>query len=224
MTPATLPDATRVRLDIFSDPVCPWCMIGKANLDRALESRPDHPFAVEWHPFQLNPDMPKEGTDRRAYLEAKFGGRDRAVQIYARVAQAAEAAGVPIDFERMERTPNTLDAHRLIHWAGLEGRQTAIAAALFRAYFREGRDIGDAATLAAIAGEAGMDATVVTRLLASDADADDIAARDADARRRGVSAVPTFLIARQYVVSGAQPVAFWQQVIDELAAQANPPT
>lgn len=210
-----------VRLDIFSDPVCPWCMIGKAHLDRALESRPDHPFLIEWHPFQLNPDMPKEGVDRRSYLEAKFGGKDRAVQVYAQVAAAAEAAGVAIDFERMDRTPNTLDAHRLLHWAGLEGRQTAVAAALFRAYFREGRDIGDAATLAGIATAVGMDGAIVARLLATDADAADIAARDLDARRKGVRAVPTFLIARQYVVSGAQPVAFWQQVIDELAAQ-NP--
>jgi predicted DsbA family dithiol-disulfide isomerase len=207
-----------VRLDIFSDPVCPWCMIGKAHLDRALESRPDHPFLIEWHPFQLNPDMPKEGVDRRSYLEAKFGGKDRAVQVYAQVAAAAEAAGVTIDFGRMDRTPNTLDAHRLLHWAGLEGRQSAVAAALFRAYFREGRDIGDAATLAEVAAASGMDGAVVARLLSTDADADDIAARDQDARRRGVRAVPTFLIARQYVVSGAQPVAFWQQVIDELAA------
>ncbi|MFN3972092.1 MAG: DsbA family oxidoreductase [Gemmobacter sp.] len=208
-----------VRLDIFSDPICPWCMIGKANLDRALESRPDHPFLIEWHPFQLNPDMPKEGVDRRWYLETKFGGKDRAVQVYAQVERAAEAAGVVIDFARMERTPNTLDAHRVLHWAGLEGRQTAVKAALFRAYFREGRDIGDAATLADVAGQAGMDAAAVARLLATDADAEDIAARDADARRRGVTAVPTFLIARQYVVQGAQPVAFWQQVIDELAQQ-----
>lgn len=212
-----------VRLDIFSDPVCPWCMIGKANLDRALESRPDHPFVIEWHPFQLNPDMPREGADRRGYLEAKFGGKDRAVQVYAQVAAAAEAAGVTIDFERMDRMPNTLDAHRLIHWAGLEGRQSAVAAALFRAYFREGRDIGDAATLVGIGEAAGMDGAVLARLLASGADAEDIAARDQDARRRGVRAVPTFLVARQYVVSGAQPVAFWQQVIDELAGRDKAP-
>jgi predicted DsbA family dithiol-disulfide isomerase len=210
---------TAVTLDIFSDPVCPWCMIGKAHLDRALESRPGHPFAVAWHPFQLNPDMAKGGTDRRAYLEAKFGGKAAAAQVYARVAQAAEAAGVPIWFEGMERAPNTLDAHRLIHWAGVEGRQAAVVAALFRAYFREGRDIGDPAALAAIAGEAGMDAAAVARLLATDADAGDIAARDADARAKGVTAVPTFLVARRYVVQGAQPVAFWQQVIDEIAAQ-----
>lgn len=208
-----------IQLDVFSDPICPWCWIGKSNLDRALESRPEHPFNVEWHPFQLNPDMPREGMDRRAYLEGKFGGKDRAVQVYARVAEAARAAGLEIDFERMERTPNTLDAHRLIHWAGLEGRQHAMVGRLFRAYFREGADIGDAATLTRLAGEAGLDASMVARLLTTDADRDDLAARDAHARSRGVDAVPTFLIDNRYVLQGAQPVQAWQEVIDDIATQ-----
>jgi predicted DsbA family dithiol-disulfide isomerase len=210
-----------IRLDIFSDPVCPWCYIGKANLDRVLEAHPGHPFAIEWHPFQLNPDMPPEGRDRREYLEAKFGGKDRAVAIYARVEEAARQAGLQIDFANIPRIPNTLDAHRLIHWAGLEGRQTAMVSALFRAYWREGRAIGDTATLATIAGEAGLDPAVAARLLASDADRDAISARDAHARQRGVNAVPTFVIAERYVVSGAQPPALWDQVIDELATQGG---
>jgi predicted DsbA family dithiol-disulfide isomerase len=208
-----------IRLDIFSDPVCPWCYIGKANLDRALEVNPEHPFAIQWHPFQLNPGMPADGVDRAEYLEAKFGGRDKAVQIYARVEEAARQAGLAIDFSRIKRMPNTLNAHRLIHWAGLEGRQTPVVSALFRAYWREGRDIGDMATLAQIAGEAGMDPTVVERLLASDADRDDLIARDIDARKKGVSAVPTFLIAQRHVVSGAQPTELWEQVIAELTGQ-----
>lgn len=208
-----------IRLDIFSDPVCPWCYIGKANLDRALEVNPEHPFAIQWHPFQLNPGMPADGVDRAEYLEAKFGGRDKAVQIYARVEEAARQAGLAIDFSRIKRMPNTLNAHRLIHWAGLEGRQTPVVSALFRAYWREGRDIGDTATLAQIAGEAGMDPTVVERLLASDADRDDLIARDIDARKKGVSAVPTFLIAQRHVVSGAQPTELWEQVIAELTGQ-----
>jgi len=207
-----------IRLDIFSDPVCPWCYIGKAQLDRAFAARPDHPFAVAWHPFQLNPDMPRQGVDRAQYLEAKFGGRAKATAIYARVEQAAAEAGVEIDFAAMTRMPNTLDAHRLIHWAGLEGRQTAVKAALMRGFFREGRDIGDAATLVALAEACGMDAALVTRLLASDADRDDIAARDADARRKGVTAVPTFLLAGQYVVQGAQPPDVWGRIIEEMQA------
>jgi predicted DsbA family dithiol-disulfide isomerase len=208
-----------VRLDIFSDPVCPWCYIGKGLLDRALEGKPEHPFTIEWHPFQLNPDMPPEGVDRGPYLDAKFGGPDRATQIYARVKEAARLAGLGIDFDAMKRIPNTLNAHRLIHWAGLEGRQGAMVSRLFRAYFREGRDIGDAATLAALAGDAGLDPVVTARLLASDADRDEIVARDTHARSRGVAAVPTFLIANQYALSGAQPVALWSQVIDEIVGK-----
>lgn len=206
-----------IRLDIFSDPVCPWCLIGKANLDRAMESRPNHLFQVQWHPFQLNPDMPKEGVGHVDYLAAKFGSREKAVQAMLQVAEHAKKAGAEIDMEKVTRLPNTLDAHRLIHWAGIEGRQTAMVAGLFKAHWREGADIGDAATLARLAGEVGMDAAAVARLLATDADADDIRARDVDARKKGVNAVPTFLIAQQYVVSGAQPVEMWQQVIDELA-------
>lgn len=206
-----------IRLDIFSDPVCPWCLIGKANLDRAMESRPNHPLQVQWHPFQLNPDMPKEGVGHVDYLAAKFGTREKAVQAMLQVAEHAKKAGAEIDMEKVTRLPNTLDAHRLIHWAGIEGRQTAMVARLFKAHWREGADIGDAATLARLAGDVGMDAAAVARLLATDADADDIRARDLDARQKGVNAVPTFLIAQQYVVSGAQPVEMWQQVIDELA-------
>ncbi len=205
-----------IRLDIFSDPVCPWCMIGKANLDRALEQHPEHPFAIEWHPFQLNPDMAPDGVDKRSYLAARFGGHDKLEQIHARLREAAKAAGVDLDPDTPSRIPNTLNAHRLIHWAGLEGRQSAMVSALFRAYWREGRDIGDTATLAAIAGEVGLDGAAITRLLASDADADDLIARDQDARAKGVTAVPTFLIAQQFVLSGAQPSELWGQVIDEL--------
>jgi len=211
-----------IHLDIFSDPVCPWCYIGKAHLDRALASRHDHPFIIEWQPFQLNPDLPPEGRDRAGYLEEKFGGRAKAAAIYARVEEAAVEAGVEIDFAAMKHQPNTLNAHRLIHWAGLEGRQTAVKSSLMRAFFREGRDIGDTATLVAIAGATGMDEAVVARLLASDADRADIMARDMDARRKGVTAVPTFLIARQYVVRGAQPPEVWAQVIDELITLPNP--
>jgi len=212
-----------IALHIFSDPICPWCFIGKARLDRALEARPNHPFKIEWHPFQLNPDMPADGMGRRAYLEAKFGGKDGAVQAYMPVVKEAEAAGLEIDFDGINRTPNTLNAHRLIHWAGIEGRQAAAVSKLFKAYFTEGRDIGDPAVLAAIAGEIEMDADMIARLLASDADLDDIRARDADARAKGVQAVPTFVIANQHVVPGAQPTDLWERVIDDITAQLDAP-
>ena len=152
-----LSDGT-IKLDIMSDPICPWCYIGKAHLDRALEAHPDHRFVIEWHPFQLNPDMPAGGMDRRAYLEGKFGGKEGAVRAYAPVVENAAKAGLKIDFEGMKRTPNTLDAHRLIHWAGIEGKQTAAVSALFTAYFVDARDIGDHEVLADIADSIGMDA------------------------------------------------------------------
>lgn len=211
-----------IPLDILSDPICPWCLIGKTYLDRALESAPDAPFAVAWHPFQLNPDMPPEGMDRATYLETKFGGKAEAAQVYGRIDAAARQAGLEIDWASIPRTPNTLDAHRLIHWAGIEGRQNVVVDRLFRAYFKESRDIGDAATLAEIASEAGMDGDMVRRLLASSADRDDIAARDADARAKGVSGVPTFVLANSQILTGAQPVELWQQLIGEVSEMLRP--
>lgn len=208
-----------VRLDILSDPICPWCYIGKTHLDRALAARPNHPFVIEWHPFQLNPDMPKGGMDRRAYLEGKFGGKERAVQIYAKIAEAAEAAGLMINLGAIERTPNTIDAHRLIHWAGIEQRQTAAVSALFTAYFEMGRDIGDPEVLADIADSIGLDAAVIARLLATDADIEGISQRDAHSREAGVTGVPTFIVAGQHAVPGAQPPEVWERVIDDILAQ-----
>lgn len=206
-----------VKLDIMSDPICPWCYIGKTNLDRALEQRPDHPFLITWHPFQLNPDMPKEGMDRREYLETKFGGKDGAIKAYAPVVEHAEKAGLKINFEGIEKTPNTLDAHRLLHWAGIEGHQTPVVDALFSAYFVEGRDIGDPEVLADIADSSGMDASVVRRLFNTDEDTREIVERDAAARGMGVNSVPTFIVASQHAVPGAQPTELWLKVLDDIA-------
>lgn len=207
-----------IRLEILSDPICPWCYIGKAGLDAAMERRADHPFVVSWHPFMLNPAMPPEGMDRREYLQAKFGPPDQVVRAYLPVQQAAERAGLAMDLSRITRTPSSLDAHRLIHWAGLEGRQNAIVSALFRGYFGEGRDIGDRAVLADLAAAAGMQRAQVVRLFDSGADTDDIRARDADIRERGLQGVPGFLIGRKYLLNGAQPTETWLDILDQLAA------
>ena len=209
-----------VQLDIFSDPVCPWCYLGKANLDRALEAHPEHPFLVEWHPFQLNPEMPPEGVDRRSYLLERFGSQRQLEAIHDRFRQIARQNGVQMDPDTPRRIPNTMNAHRVIHWAGLEGRQTLVVACLMRAYWVEGRDIGNLGVLADIAAGAGMDRAVVERLLASDADLDTVKSREAHARARGVNAVPTFLIANKYVVSGAQPPDLWARAIAEMAVAA----
>lgn len=202
-----------IPLDIFADPVCPWCLIGKVELDRALESRPSHPFQIAWHPFRLNPQMPQGGMDRTAYLRAKLG--PRAEDASRAVAQRAAALGLVLN--PSPREPDTTDAHRLMHWAGLEGAQTRVMSGLLRAHWQEARDIGDAAELARIAAAGGMDAGLVTRLLSSNADRDQVAAREQHARDRGITSVPTFIVADRHAISGAQPASLWRQVIDELA-------
>lgn len=205
-----------IPLDIYADPICPWCLIGKARLDRALESRPHHPVQIRWLPFQLNPDMAPEGMARGEYMALKFGNDAGILRAYGPVVTAAEEAGIPLNLSAITRTPNTMDAHRLIHWAGLEGRQSLVMAVLMRAYFQQGQDIGDRATLLKIAAGAGMDAELTARLLDSKADCDLIAQTDRDARARGITGVPFFIVAGQYAVHGAQPVDLWQQVIDEV--------
>jgi predicted DsbA family dithiol-disulfide isomerase len=210
------------RLDIISDPICPWCYIGAANLTRALESLRAQPFDIHWRAFQLNPDMPAEGADRRVYLDAKFGGPGRAGQIYARIEAAAAEAGLDLHFDRIARTPNTLDAHRLIRWAGAEGVQTPLVGQLFRRYFREGQDISDPEVLVAAATAVGMDAPLVRRLLASDADVEEIRAEDAAFREMGVTGVPTFILGNRYVITGAQPPEVWTRIVAELEAATAP--
>ncbi len=206
------------RIDIISDPICPWCYIGKARFEAALKARPDHPFEVSWKPFQLNPDMPARGMDRQEYLERKFGGPAGAAQVYGAIEEAAKAGGLSIDIAGIKRTPNTINAHRLIHWAGLEGVQNAVVGELFTAYFTRGSDISDPAILADIGEAAGMERELVERLLASDSDTAETRAEDEKAREMGVKGVPTFLIDGQYVVTGARETDFWLDLIDEINA------
>ena len=210
-----------IHLDIFSDPVCPWCYLGKANLDRAVAERGDAPFLIVWHPFQLNPDMPPEGVDKTEYLTARLGGTERLAQVHQHFRDMAVQAGVAMDPDKPKRIPNTLDAHRLIHWAWVEGRQDQMVQTLFNAYWVEGLDIGDRAILSELAGKAGLDPVAIARLLASDADRDVVAGREAHARKRGVNAVPTFVIADEYVLSGAQSPELWGKVIAELSQAAS---
>ena len=208
-----------IKLDIMSDPICPWCYIGKTQLDRALASHPDHPFTVEWHPFQLNPDMPAEGMDRRAYLEGKFGGKAAAVQVYGNIERQAQTLGLSIDFAAMKRTPNTINAHRLIHWAGLEQKQQGLVDALFNAYFCKGVDIGESDILCDIAEKAGLERDVIAHLLDGDTDCQMIRERDAHSRKMGVNAVPTFIVANQHAVPGAQTPEVWATIIADLQTQ-----
>ncbi len=194
---------TRV-IDVVSDVVCPWCYIGKRRLDAAL-ARLDGPRPqVHWHPFQLNPDLPPEGVDRRSYLEAKFGGARRTAEIYARVRDAGASVGIAFELDRIERQPNTLTAHRLIGWAQSHGDAGPLVERLFRGYFCEGAYIGDAAVLERLAAEAGFDGDAAAAFLASDAGVAEVAGADRRARELGISGVPLFIFNQRVAVSGAQ--------------------
>ncbi len=210
-----------LRLDIFADPVCPWCLIGATHLTRALAARPELAVALAWHPFQLDPDMPREGMARADYIARRFGGLHNTGHVKARVEAAAAEAGLTLNLDAITRSPNTLDAHRLIRWAGAAGVQTAVAIALFERYNVGGEDISDPVVLAAVAANAGMDAEVVTQRLASDMDCREVAQEAAEARRGGIDGVPAVLIQGRYLVTGAQPQAFWIDLLDQVAAAAG---
>lgn len=207
-----------IQLDIISDPICPWCYIGKSNLDRAIEAAGHNPFTMVWRIFQLNPDMPAEGMDRKSYLERKFGGPEGARQIYSRIEATAKSVGLDVHFDRIERTPNTFDAHRLIRWSQSTGSQHAVVNQMFRRYFEEGEDISDRAILLDIADSAGMERDVVDRLLDSDAEREDLQSEEATARQMGVTGVPCFIINGEHVIQGAQDSATWERIITELSA------
>jgi predicted DsbA family dithiol-disulfide isomerase len=203
------------RIDIVSDAICPWCYIGKRQLERALamlEPEGLH-FSVHWNPFQLNPDMPKEGRDRAAYRAMKFGSAEKSRQIDERVGGAAAGVGLAFRQDLMLRTPNTLDAHRLIWLAGKEGVQDAVVEALFAAYFSHGRDIGEFAVLADCAAEAGMNREAVAEFLAGDVATQEMLAADRSAREAGVNGVPSFFLDGYGMFSGAMPA---ESMADEL--------
>jgi predicted DsbA family dithiol-disulfide isomerase len=199
-----------VRIDVYSDTICPWCFIGKRRLERAMSTRPDVSVEVHWRPFQLNPHMPKNGLDRQHYLSAKFGGEERADQVYAKIGETGRGEGIAFRFDRILRTPNTLDTHRLVHLAAAGGRQEAAVEALFRAYFLEGIDIGEIATLVDIGVRCGLDADAVAGYLGSNDDVSEILGEDLRARRMGIDGVPCFIIDGRYAITGAQePEAFY---------------
>jgi predicted DsbA family dithiol-disulfide isomerase len=202
------PSPPELAIDIVSDVVCPWCYVGKRQLEAALRDlgarEPALRPVVTWHPFQLNPDLPPAGMDRREYVETKFGGAARAGEVYGRIRAAGTTVGIDFAFERIVRQPNTIDAHRLIAWAQARGAADALVEALFRAYFLDGRYVGDREVLAAVAGEAGLDAAAAHAYLESGQDADAVADLDRRAREMGIAGVPFFIFNRRVGVSGAQ--------------------
>lgn len=203
-------DRARVRIDVFSDTICPWCWIGKRRLERTLEARPDLDAEVVWHAFQLNPTMPARGMDRGTYLETKYGGADNARAIYDRVLAEGARESLPFDFGAIPRTPNTLDSHRLVRWAaGQPLGQTPMVEALFEAYFAQGQDVGDVEVLVRVAAAAGYDASGARDLLAGNEGSAEVTGEDMRARSAGITGVPCFILDAKVAVPGAvEPEVF----------------
>lgn len=196
-----------IHLDVVSDVVCPWCLVGKVNLENALAQMSDLPIEVRWRPFQLNPTMPKEGMDRREYLIEKFGGDHKSNDMYKRLVEIGEEMGIHFDFDAIERMPNTFNAHRLIHWASSapQNSQTELVNRLFEVFFKEGGNIGETEKLVEVARELGMDGELVEELLATERDNDVVQSEMDVAVKMGITGVPCFIIDNKYAVMGAQP-------------------
>lgn len=205
-----------MQIDVISDTICPWCYIGKRRLEKALAQRPDIDFEIVWRPYQLNPDMPPKGMDRKTYLETKFGNKDQANKIYSRIADMGREEGLEFAIEKQKRLPSTIDSHRLNHWAQTAGVQDAVVELLFQKYFIDGEDISDPEVLLAIAEEAGMDGDVVRELLAGDADRDLVLKEEAIGRRMGVSGVPCFVVDQKLALVGAQDPETLLRAIDQV--------
>jgi predicted DsbA family dithiol-disulfide isomerase len=213
-----------MHMDIVSDTICPWCYIGKRRLERALAEAPRPDLTVMWRPFQLNPDMPADGMDRQDYLVIKFGGAEHAQQVYEPVVVAGRSENIPFDFGAMRRSPNTIQSHRLIRYAGEAGRQDAVIESLFKGYFTEGKDIGDIAVLADLAAASGMEREEVLDHLDGPEGREAVQREDAMARETGIRGVPAFILERKYLISGAQgPEAFHRafEMASEAAADAS---
>ena len=204
-------------IDVISDVVCPWCYLGEKRLAVAL-SEEAAPVVVRWRPYQLDPTIPDGGLDRTEYMERKFGRDGRLKAIHDHLVQLGAEVGLPFAFDKIAKAPNTLDAHRVIRWAGSTGAQGEVVDRLFRAYFVEGRDIGDRAVLLDIAAESGLDTALVARLLEDDADVEAVRSEIAQAQAIGVTGVPFFIFAGRLGVPGAQDVSVLRRAIAEARA------
>ena len=207
-----------MQLDVVSDTVCPWCYIGKKRLDQALVMHGGDGITLAWRPFQLDASIPEGGVDRKAYVEKKFGA-ERARTVGNTIRELGEAAGITFRFEKIERSPNTLNSHRLVRWAGTAGCQNEMVDILFRRYFEDGEDVGSHDVLLDAANEAGMDVDIVRDLLSKDADKELIRKEDALARQMGIQGVPSFVINSQWVMVGAQEPETLVRMFDKLLAR-----
>jgi predicted DsbA family dithiol-disulfide isomerase len=216
---ATNPAAKSLTVDVVSDVVCPWCYIGKRRLESALAEVTDVNVEVRWHPFFLNPWVPREGISREQYLTTKFGSVEAYDKIATRVVDAAAAEGLEYHPGRVKRQPNTLDCHRLIHWAEDSGKSAAVKQRLMELYFRDGGDLTDREVLVQAAADCGLDADSVRQRLGTDEDVELVSQQAQAAAQAGVNGVPTFILGNKYGISGAQPADQLAAAIRQVAAE-----
>jgi predicted DsbA family dithiol-disulfide isomerase len=206
-------------VEVVHDLVCPWCYLGTRRLIRTIRRRPDLLVELVWRPFLLNPDMPRTGMSRSDYVVRKFGGEDRARRLYGSIAEIGRAEGVPFRFDRVRRTPSSVDAHRLVRWSSRFGRADEVVEALFAAHFADGRDIGDVSVLCAIAASCGLDHNAARTMLNSDAELDAIHADNLRAHRLGINGVPCFVVAGRHAIAGAQEPEVIERLLDVAAVE-----
>ncbi len=209
-----------IGIDIVSDVVCPWCFIGKRRLEKAIAQLEGHRVHITWRPFELNPDMPRGGMARPDYVIRKFGGEDRARRLYASITETGRSEGILFRFDRIRRTPSSVDAHRLVRYAARFGQADAMIEALFSAHFTDGLDIGDHALLVAIAASCGLDGAAARRFLAGNDEVDAVHADNLRAHRLGINGVPCFVISGRHAIAGAQEPEVIERLLDVAAVEA----
>lgn len=209
-----------MHIDIISDIVCPWCLIGKRRLEKALAARPALDVTIHWRPYQLHGELPPEGMARAEMLVQKFGSIEGAAKIYQRVSQAGAEDGLVFNFDRITRAPNTLEGHLLIKWAGSAGCQDQVVEDLFTAYFVKGEDVSDRSVLLSVARSNGMDDALVEQLLDEGRDRDTISQEINAVRQMGVTGVPVFVFDKRHALSGAQPPDEIIAVLDQIQAKS----
>ena len=211
-----------MQIEVVSDTVCPWCFIGKRRLEKALALRPHLDLTPKWRPFLLNPEMPPDGVDRALYLARKFGSEARVRRVYGAIQEAGLSEEIDFDFERIDRTPNSVDSHRLVRFAERRDKADAAVEALFRAYFVDGRNIGETSRLLDVGKSIGLDRMELRRYLESDADVAAIHEENARAHRMGINGVPSYVFNGRMVISGAQDPQVLARMIDAAEAAAGP--
>jgi predicted DsbA family dithiol-disulfide isomerase len=215
------PPKARLSVEVVHDLVCPWCYLGVRRLLRTLRRRPDLMVDLVWRPFLLNPDMPRGGMSRADYVIRKFGGEERARRLYGSIAELGRGEGVRFRFDRIRRTPSSVDAHRLVRWAAAFGRAVHAAEALFAAHFTEGQDIGDLRVLAAIAGSCGLDPASARLFLLGSDEVEAVHAENLRAHRLGINGVPCFVVSGRHAIAGAQEPEVIERLLDVAAVEAS---